>query len=818
MNIVTKLLTTCKAFPNNIAVSLGEQSISYQALLDQSLVVANFIADKNIRRSCIAIEVNNTIEHIIAMIGVILSGNYYLSVTSDNNAFFLAERNLPLGLYIADSQLGQSYQAVLIEDILKYNTSNTTSLPKIDPYDKLCAYFTSGSTASSKLVIHNHYSIYSQLLNEIEQNQITSTDKLDFVFSLSFSAALSCVFPALLTGARLCVYNVKEHGLTGLADFWQQNGVTFSTISVTTFQGICKINETLKHIPSIRFVSISAEPVKDTTIAYFKNKFAAGAVLQIAYATTETRTITDLKIVNDNTEQPYTASIGKPVNGKNVFIADRNNQILPVGSIGEIVVESEYIADGYFGLTEENLAQFSRNGNLIKYKTGDLGYLNEEGYLFYAGRTKSEIKLNGIKLNIKNIEDEVEKVNGITQAAVVINNTMGNLARLVCFFKAGDDVCSNQIKERISIYLPTTHIPQFFIRVRELPATHSEKIDRKTLEAMPIKDLIEIEQPEGPQSVNKIENVIIAAFKSILELDKVSANSDFFDLGGDSFTSLLCIAEIEQSLNIRIPSFAILYHATAAKLSLYLSGAYDNSTGLVATHQLNKHLEGRQNLYILDNSPGNKYKHFKDTSLSLRFNITIIYYDLRKSHQLPNGSSIIMTAMIKIVGVQNGSIVMGHSFDGYMAQQLACVVPQITWCILIDTYNYFDMKKVYFKYTLKTFIKAMAWHIINAGDYGLPAVLLKAKLFKVKPKAPADNSFIEGITYMLAQVKNYKTINNCLYVKAGRSHLWDKGDFFGWKNHIGGVFKACSLKTTHAEIISNEALAITRLINETIPK
>jgi len=825
MNIINRLLNAFESFPVKTAISENQYKISYKELALRSVSVANMLASKNIQRSCIAIEVANTLDHITAIIGVVLSGNFYVSITPENKVFFKEENRLPVKLCIRSVDSSESdYINILFSDVVNknWNAPSGSICNSIQPEDNLCAFFTSGSTGSSKIVVLNHGTLYQELEQEIEENEIAETDKLDFVFSVSFSASLSCIFPALLTGAEVCIYNLKDRGLNGLVSFWEYNQITFSTLSVTAFQGVCKTTDSLRHLNSLRFVSISAEPVKDTTLAFFKEKFSADTVLQIAYASTETRTISDLKILNNGTKHPYPNSIGRPVGGKQVYILDEKGIKQPTGTVGEIMVESMFIANCYYGNEIESNHSFYRVGDIIQYKTGDLGYLNEEGYLFYEGRKTNEIKLNGTKINFANIEKEIEKLTSIMQAVVVINSSRNGINKLVCYFVAKEfSLPKNEIKEIISKRLPSNHIPQAFVKVDSFPLTHSGKINRKLLE----KQTFAESQNETIVTTenNDIGYVteIIDVYKKTLKINEVNADSNFFELGGDSFTSLLCAVEIENKLKINFPTFNFFLNPTPNTLNKYLLDTIKKPLKIVTHENINQYDEAKRNLYILIGQMGivPDYNQFINSTLRENFNLICIYYDSKKCFTIEMSYQITLDQMMEVVDKEKQSVVLGFSFDGFIAHHLACLLPKISYCVLIDTFTYFDDGDQVIDKSILGNLKTIYRHMIIYKDFSFPLFIIKRYLEKKQEKksSRSNNEMRDlsqkGFNYLLENIKIKTSVNNCIYFQASRHQSQVANHGIGWKYYTGGTFYFFNLVADHKTILKKHTSTIVKHIN-----
>ncbi len=805
MNIADKLKRSFNRFSSNPALSAGHCTFTYSELGEYSVKLAAEIAQRGIRNQGIAIELTDPTDHIIAILGVVLSGNWYLSVTSENKSFFNGG-SFPVRMIISD-----------LDGKIGLQELQTESMSGSFSKSALCAFFTSGSTGTPRLVIHSHQHIFADTSRQIIENQISSADKIDLVFSFGFSASLACIFPALLAGAELCVFNLKEEGFKNLAEFWKQKAVTFSTLSVTAFHGVSQVNTSLRHLTNLRFISISAEPVKDLTLALFKEKFPGNSVLQIAYATTETRTISQLKIPNSEEVVLYSDSIGQVVAGKTVKITDEDGNKLSPGQIGEIIVESPNTACFYSAMFQRE------SGTCIddkQFPTGDLGYVNQEGYLFYCGRKEREIKLNGIKINPEMIEASVEKMPGIDQAVVVVNATQG---KLVCYYIATLALDAKILRRSLPDQLPSTHIPQFFIGVNSFPYTHTGKIDRKKLEQAEIPREDELNGQNRSKIESPYEKLATSVFCEVLEINHAGSDDDFFDLGGDSFTALLCISEIESQTNIKISQLDFVSHSTPHKIGEFLSGRRpDSMPKLVSVDYLNKSSANRRNLYFIKGPASKKYDQLLNGSLKHTFNLIAINYDLIKSYTIPGSNRLIIQQMTDIISNDKNAVVIGHSFDGFMAHQVACRAQGIGYCIMVDTHNYFEYDRYAIRGDKMKLLKVVMIQLFVNGQYGILTTLMKIlrnkliNLLRPSPKTSVKSNSHKAINFMLEENNCIKGARNCIYFQA--SNTLKVGEGQSWKHYMSGDFHLFTLKGGHNDIHIRHADKIAAIINRLIIK
>ena len=228
-------------YPDKEAICQGDRSLTYRQLAVQVSAYANYLIDKRIYGQCIPVLMADTLDHIVALLGIVLSGNYYCSLQPDRFqtvSDVLALVPAPM-LIVSDDTfaLGTTFVPVLRPRTLPaQSASGPMCYVDYSPAMGFCLFMTSGSTGQPKQVIHSHQSIVSDTDRQIRDNQIGPQDRIDLLFSLEFSASLACIFPALLTGATLVIHDLKKAGVLSLPTFWRQQQITFSTLSVSTLR------------------------------------------------------------------------------------------------------------------------------------------------------------------------------------------------------------------------------------------------------------------------------------------------------------------------------------------------------------------------------------------------------------------------------------------------------------------------------------------------------------------------------------------------------------------------------------------------------
>jgi len=800
MHIPDKLTENFSSFADRPAVSDLSRIITYREAGESSKRLARHLIGMNLRNRCIGIDISDRIDHVVAIMAVILSGNYYLSITSENRHYIVDLKILPVDYILSSEQL--TFTSDRMDDTM-YGDAGL----------QFCAFLTSGTTGEPKVVVHSTLTILEDTLRQIEENHITSKDKIDLAFSFAFSASLASIFPALLTGAELCIFDTGKFGIEKIPSFWEEKGITFTTLSVSSFRTLCVLFSSFRQLINLRFVSIGAEPQSEKDIHNFYEKFPAHTILQVAYATTETRTIAQFKTGQEFGHSPYPASVGLCVRNKMVKILSDEAEELPPYAIGEIVVESDYIASRYGNESSTEHTFVISDGSRISFFTGDLGYLNPEGYLFYTGRKHEELKINGMKVNLALIEQTIRNNFNVRQAAVVINSTIPGRHVIAAFVLPEESTVMDKISSQVAALLPFSHPAVLFIPLYDYPVTHSGKIDKKKLESYPLQDNAirnSINFSSLPDEA--LVESIICIWSQLLNVRHIGFKSHYFDnLGGDSLTSLLCIKAMETEFQLSLPVNALSSYPTPEAMAHFISNFLGQDPVALIRH--NTYIPGRKNMFIVGHyGTGKEFEILLNTKLSHVFNIAFLNYDLIGSSGYEGGAQRVLDRMKEIIAVEKETVIAGYSFNGYIAHQLAGVIPQVSCCILFDTPDYFNfepyrhriLSKVAVSILKTTFLEKdfrFPWFVL-----GIIARSLKRKIRKSDPDPSAleeSKIFIDAINNYILHLNQKSVPSNCLFVKATRAFGWNYDHGYSWQDHFSGVFKMLVIRGDHGDVLGS---------------
>lgn len=446
-------------------------------------------------------------------------------------------------------QYDKSYYKDLSVDNLEY-----------DVCDKNLAYtlFTSGSTGIPKGVMVEHGSIQNYIQWAI--NYYSRNDKLNFAFysPLQFDLTVTSIFAPLLSGGTLRVLQGEiDEVFESLTHFDDCNIIKLTPTHLTM------IWEKKIKFPSIKQFIVGGETLYASQIAQLKTIYDSTINVYNEYGPTEA-TVGCIAYLCDLSEKEGVIQIGRPINNCTIHILDENSKPVPIGGIGEIVIEGNCLARGYLNQFDLTAKKFKTHpmSQACYYQTGDLGRYLPSGALVCLGRKDRQVKIRGYRIELDEIEVRLRQHSSIKSCAVVIKEGLNGLKALYGYYTSTANLASEELQQFLAQRLPVYMIPSFLIPLEEIPVTRNGKIDFSKLPDFEFQKSKIIAEP-----ISDVEIALHEIWCRVLNLnpDFLSIEDDFFDLGGDSIIAMRILPQMKQ-LGINLSIKEIFQFRTIKKI------------------------------------------------------------------------------------------------------------------------------------------------------------------------------------------------------------------------------------------------------------
>ena len=567
--------------PNNLAVIFQNQKITYKELNEKANCFSNYLLEIGVKKGdIIPIVMNRTIDLIISMLATIKIGAVYLPISVETPL----ER---IKYIIQDSNskfIITDFEYVSNDDIKiiyfkKINYSNNYSLSnlniKISPDDILYTIYTSGSTGNPKgvRVTHNNLCNFIHSFNNLYKT-INSKDRLLSSTSISFDVSIFELFISLLNGSSLYLYDESHiKDIYKYCESLYKNKITFAYIPPNILDLVYEILSSYDRI-YLNKLLIGVEPIKSNTI---KKYYSLNPNLKIvnAYGPTETTIcatgiLIDKKIIDKYEILP----IGKPLNNLQIYILDKNMSIVPINIPGEIYIAGDNVSKGYLNNDELTNKSFIRIDKLncdYAYKTGDLATWDKDGNINFIGRNDFQLKLNGYRIEIKEVESAILRFPHIKKV-IVQKQSMNHRDFLTAYYVSDRKIALNELKNYLSTFLPKYMVPSYYISLDDFPYNSNGKIDRK---ALPLPSAIINSNKENfiaPSTV--LQKQLANIFEKLLNIYPIGINDNFFELGGDSILAMNLNIELLK-ISDKITYKDIFMYSTVAELEQKINSNND---------------------------------------------------------------------------------------------------------------------------------------------------------------------------------------------------------------------------------------------------
>ena len=551
--------------PDRIAIRTDNESITYRQLGERVERIAHAVLARcGPASEPVALVLEQGAALAAAGLGVLAAGKHYVPLDPAHPPAYLRAmlRDLQQPLTLTNrrhldlaNRLAPNCGQVLVLDEIDHAPGATAPLPEVPPDALAYIFYTSGSTGRAKGVMDTHRNVLHNIMRYTNSLRITADDRFVLLQPASSSGAVSDVFGALLTGAALFPVDLHEADLAGLAAWINRERLTIYHSAPAIFRHVALSTAAL---PSLRVIRLEGDTASPRDIELFRTRCAADSILVNGLGLTECGLVRQY-FITPSTPVTAPVPVGYAVEDMSVALIDADGRDVPAGEIGEIVVESRFLALGYSGqpdLTAERFSAVPDRPGVRRYRTGDLGRLRSDSCLEHLGRTDFQPKFRGQRIDTEAIEAALLELPALSEAAVMIRTDRPDDPRLVayCVASASPPPTVNALRRHLTERLPRDLLPAAYVWLDRLPLTDSGKVDRRALpapgRARPRLDT-RMTPPRSP-----VETDLARLWAEILGLDEVGADDDFFDLGGDSLQATQLVGRIHarHGIELGVPS------------------------------------------------------------------------------------------------------------------------------------------------------------------------------------------------------------------------------------------------------------------------
>lgn len=557
-----------KKTPDNYAVVYQNIKLTYKELNKKSNQLAHYLRNYYQVKpdDIVALCLDRNENIIISILAVIKSGGAYIPLDPDysdkhiryilidtKTRIIISNSNYKSRIYDYIINKETTINAFFIDDtniIQQISLQKMTNPSKVTTSKNL-AYiiYTSGTTGKPKGIMIEHKGLVSLIIAQEKEFNLRKQTSLNYLWysNYVFDAHVSEIFTAIIHGHTLHILDDKSRkNLNLLAQY-----IEHYKIQVATIPPILLTNS---KILKLKTLIVAGDKICANIVDHY---LSANIQVINAYGPTENTVCTTMhcyKLGDINT------NIGRPIANTMVYVLDKELKPVPIGAVGELYISGIALARGYLNLPELTEKSFiinpfkkknsCKNVDLRLYKTGDLVRWLPNAELEYIGRNDTQVKINGCRVELSEIENVLNKYKGIEQSAVIARNHPNlNIGSkyLVGYYVSNKKIAEIKLLSYLSKNLPPYMVPNKLMCLKELPITTNGKLNKDGLPELSSYKSSTYIAPSNDQ-----EELVCEAFAKVLCLTIVSVTDDFFQLGGNSVMAIALMSILQTNFDINV--------------------------------------------------------------------------------------------------------------------------------------------------------------------------------------------------------------------------------------------------------------------------
>lgn len=535
------------------AVSFRGRQISGAELVARARAVAGGLHAAGLRRGDrVGILVPRSADLVTAMLGALLAGVAYVPLDGAAPEERSAATLSAAGCTTLVTGPGRTTLAGFTGTVLpvdRLREHPPADLPAITGDDIAYVIFTSGSTGTPKGVEVTHANL-TNLFTALDETVPLPDDAVWLaVTNATFDIAVLELLWTLARGARvvlgesaetLATLDGDEYVPPKVPDLLAAEGVTALQATPTYLRTVLRMPGGPEALGRLHTLLAGGEPL-DPALADALRATGVRHLLNM-YGPTETTVWSTAWRVPESGANPVL--VGRPLANTTVHIVDAALLPVPVGMFGELVIGGAGVTRGYTGRPDLTAERFLTLPHLDDgrpvYRTGDLARLLPDGQLELVGRFDNQVKLNGYRIELEEIERAAVAVPGVAECAVVVQTEPAELAAHYVV-EPGAELDADVLRTALARTLPPQMVPSRYARIAALPVTPNGKLDRRALPRIADGSA---PTPVTVSAEGELETALLAAWRQVLGNESVGVTDDFFRSGGNSLLVVRLLSEV----------------------------------------------------------------------------------------------------------------------------------------------------------------------------------------------------------------------------------------------------------------------------------
>lgn len=544
-SVLTRFKKIVSAYPDKTAAVFKDKAYTYRQLdeLTDSLakkiyqIACKTTGKTDLREEVAAIILPRNEQTFILPMATVKAGMGYepLDPSYPQERLNFMVKDAAVCLLIADDELRNTVdeftgEVITVSELYAMETPDVTPVGP-SPESLFIMLYTSGSTGMPKGCQIENGNIVAYA-HGMRNTFYTKDDNVAAYASFSFDVNMADVFCTLLVGGTVHVVPEEVRmNLDDLAAYFDEAGIT--TLLLTTQVGV-QFLQNYPKLKTLRLLVMGGEKlpaVEPSGISY---------TISNGYGPTENCCGVSIFPIR---EWEPNIPIGKPIATIHGYVLDKTNHRLPAGAAGEYCLSGPQVSRGYLNRPDKTAEAYEPCpfNEFRMYHTGDIVRYRQSGDVEFVGRKDGQVKIRGFRIETKEVEAVIRGYDGVRDVTVQAYDYEGGGKYLAAFVVGKDTVDTAALAEYIKSQKPAYMCPAVIMQIDKIPLTINQKVDKKALP-----------KPEQKKAAyvapaTKTEEDFCAIFGSVLGVEKVSAEDDFFDIGGSSILAMKVVIAAEKA-------------------------------------------------------------------------------------------------------------------------------------------------------------------------------------------------------------------------------------------------------------------------------
>ncbi|MEV7022685.1 amino acid adenylation domain-containing protein, partial [Kitasatospora sp. NPDC093558] len=572
--------------PHRTAISSGSRSLTYTEVNERANQLAHHLRTLGAGpETLVGLCLERDLDLIPTLLGILKSGAAYLPldpINPDDRLGYLTT-DARAGIVITRTTLADRVSTyhdgpLVVLDDPRHTTSvsahpTTNPAATNHPDNLIYTIYTSGSTGKPKGVILTHTNVLRLFASAQQHYGFNQDDVWPLFHSYAFDVSVWEMWGALLHGGRLVIVPAAvTRAPEEFLDVLVASGATVLCQTPTAFRSLAALagdGDPRTDQLALRAVVFAGERLQLGELRPWTDRYGFDRPALInMYGITETTVhSTYHQVQATDLERTDRNPVGVPLSDTPIHLLDTAGQLVPIGVPGEIHVAGPAVARGYLNRPDLTAERFLPNpygpAGSRMYRSGDQARRLADGTLDFLGRIDKQVKIRGYRIELGEIETALREHPTVREAVVT-----AHAQRLVAYVVTEEAVDPAALRSHLSASLPDYMIPAAYVAIDRVPLTVNGKLDTRALPA-PDDDAYTTAHHTAPRT--PLEERLAAIWSEILGIERVGADDNFFDLGGDSIRAVRLVGALRTAgydASVR----DVLQQRTLAELADSLNG------------------------------------------------------------------------------------------------------------------------------------------------------------------------------------------------------------------------------------------------------